>query len=105
EQSPGRALEEFGAERLEVVDDDPDDVRPMAAQTPCHQARLVAEAGDHFLHAAGGGRSDAVAAIDHPGYRRYRDARPSGYVLDGHTVPRARHRPGSPPVRSNPDPS
>ncbi len=42
----GRALQQFGAERLDVGDEDPDDVGALAAQAPGDEAGLVAEVVD-----------------------------------------------------------
>ena len=49
---PGRALEQLGAERLDVGDEDPDHVGAVAAQAAGDQARLVAELADHRLDPA-----------------------------------------------------
>ena len=46
---PRGALEQLGAERLDVGDEDPEHVGAMAAQAAGDQARLVAELGDHRL--------------------------------------------------------
>ena len=48
------ALEQLRAERLDVGDEDADDVGPPAAQAAGDQARLVPEVGDHGLDPAEG---------------------------------------------------
>ena len=47
-QRPGGALEQLGAERLDVGDEDADDVGALAAQAAGDEARLVAELLDRL---------------------------------------------------------
>src|SRR5690606_7498008 len=82
----GDALEELAAERRELRDEDPDDVRPVAAQAAGDQARLVAELLDDGPDALGGRRGDAVAAVDHLRHRGGGDACRPRHVVDGHAL-------------------
>ena len=60
----GRALQQLGAERLDVGDEDADDVGALAAQASCDEAGLVAEVVDDGAHPAERGRGDAVPTVD-----------------------------------------
>ena len=79
----GRALEQLGAERLDVGDEDADHARALAAQAPCDEARLVAEVVDDGLHPAEGVGRDAVPAVDDAGDGRDRHAGALGDIADG----------------------
>ena len=65
-QRPGGALQQLGAERLDVGHEDADDVGAVAAQAAGDEARLVAELLDHLADAHAGLGGDAVALVDHP---------------------------------------
>ena len=51
----GGALQQLGAERLDVGDEDADDVGALAAQAAGDEARLVAEVVDDGAHPVEGG--------------------------------------------------
>ncbi len=80
----GDSLQELGGERLELSDEDADDVRATATEAPRHDGRLVAELLDDLLDPELGLRRDTVPAVDHLRYSRDRDARGSRDVTDGH---------------------
>ena len=62
----GGALQQFGAERLDVGDEDADDVGAVAAQAAGDEARLVAELVDDLADPHAGLGGDAVALVDDP---------------------------------------
>ena len=82
------ALEQLGAERLDVGDEDPEDVGAMAAQAARDEARLVAELLDHRLDPGRRVGGDAVAVVDHLRHRG--DGHPGlgGDVPDRHSAVR-----------------
>ncbi len=75
---PRDALEQLGAERLDVGDEHAEDVGAPASQALADEARVVAELLDHRAHARRGVLGDAVAVVYHlrdrgdrdPGLRR-----------------------------------
>ena len=79
-----RALQQFGAEWLDVGDEDADDVGALATQAPGDQAGLVAEVVDDGTHTAERGGSDAVSAVDDARHGRDRHAGVLGDIADGH---------------------
>ena len=81
-QRPGGALQQLGAERLDVGHEDADDVGAVAAQAAGDEARLVAELLDHLADAHAGLGGDAVALVDHPRHRGDRHAGPRRDVTD-----------------------
>ena len=54
---PCRALEQLGAERLDVGDENPEHVSAVAAQAAGDQARLVPQIADHGLDPASPSRT------------------------------------------------
>jgi len=82
----GGTLEDLGAERLELGDQDADHVRLVGAQAARHQARLVAEVGDHVAHALRRRARDAVPVVEHLGDGGDRHAGGPCHVGDGHPV-------------------
>ena len=96
----GDALQQFGAEWLDVGDQHADDVRALAAQAAGDEARLVAEFVDDVLDPGDGARGDAVAPVDDARDGGDRDVGACGHVADRHSGPvdhRAGHRCVHPP--------
>jgi hypothetical protein len=81
-------LEELGAERLDVGDDDAEHVGAAAAEAAGDEAGLVAEVVDDGLHPLQRGGSHPVAAVDHLRHGGDRHTRLGRYIADRH----ARHR-------------
>ena len=87
-QRPGDALDELGAEGLDVGHEHADDVGAVVAQAARHDARLVAQLVDDALHARRGGGRDAVALVDDLGDGRDGDPGLDGDVPDRHSSQR-----------------
>src|ERR1039458_3822325 len=64
------ALEQFGAERLEVGNQDADDVRAVVAQALRDEAGLVPQIVDHRLDTGTGVRRHAATTVDDLGDRK-----------------------------------
>ena len=92
------ALQELGAERLDVDHEDADHVRAAAAQALRDEARLVAELLDHGPDPLRGRLGDAPAVVDHLGHGRHRDARLGGDIANRHAT--VRHARESKPFRN-----
>jgi hypothetical protein len=100
-----RALEQLGAERLDVGDEDPDDTGALAAQAAGDETGLVPEVVDHGPHPSEGARGDAIAPVDDPGHGGDRHAGALGDIADRHPQRLLRHvdcphRSMSPAVRA-----
>ncbi len=91
----GHALEQLGAERLELGDEHPDDVRAVAAQAAGPEAGLVAERLDDLGDPVDGALGDAVALVDDLGDRGDRHAGLACDVLHPHAAD-GRHGPRLP---------
>src|SRR5690606_17002572 len=76
-------LEDLCAERLELGDEDAQDVGATGAQAAGHQRGLVAEPLDDLLHPLARRGGHAVAAVDDLGDGRHRDAGGPRDVVDG----------------------
>ena len=98
----GDALEQLGRERLELGDEDPDDVGLAAPQAPRDDRRLVPEVVDDLLDVAGGLGRDAVATVDHLGDGRDGDAGGARDVADRDSS-RGAHGDDSSPWRGRPE--
>ncbi len=82
------ALQELGAERFDVDDEDADHFRAAAAQALRDETRLVAELLDHGPDALRGRLGNAPAVVDHLGDGRYRHSCLGGDVSDRHSTVR-----------------
>jgi hypothetical protein len=80
-----RALQQLGAERLDVGHEDADHAGALAAQAAGDEARLVAEVVDDGPYAGESGRGDAVPAVHDARHGRDRHTGPFGDVADGHS--------------------
>lgn len=85
------ALQQLGAERLDIDDENADHIGAAAAQALRDEARLVAELFDHGPDPLRGRLGHAPAVVDHLGHGRNRHARLGGDVANRYSA--FRHAP------------